>query len=227
MTNQPTLWPSHTGIITRLVAGRGPKAEFVSFTLEMTKKDGSTFRRDAIAFREQMQTVLSLGVGARIYMRGPITRNERTNAAGATYTVTSMTAMTVLHKPLEAEVAQNDGNESAQEAGVVETATADTAPVESAPVKTAEAALPPLPEGATEETHALYTKRDGTKAWRKRPVARAAQAAEPVEEAKAELEAAPVETSAPTVSQVLADQGAPDTAMAAALRAAFGLGVSA
>jgi len=97
-----TLWPSHTGTIIRIKEGRGPKEAFVTFTVAIPKKDGTTFKRDAIAFRDCMHTVLALGVGARVYIRGPLSHARKTNAQGRAYTVTSMTAHSVLHKPLPA-----------------------------------------------------------------------------------------------------------------------------
>lgn len=97
-----TLWPSHTGTITRIKEGRGANGPFVTFTVEIPKKDGTAFKRDAIAFRGVMDTVLALGVGARVYMRGPLRHARKTNAQGRAYTITSMTAHSVLHKPLPA-----------------------------------------------------------------------------------------------------------------------------
>lgn len=194
MTNA-TLWTSHTGTITRMKEGRGPKAAFVSFTVTIAKKDGSTFSRDAIAFREAMDTVLALGVGARVYIRGPLNVGEKATASGAMRKVTSMTAYDVLHKPLADEP--------------IETAARDV--------------VPTLPEGASLDTHQIYTKRDGTKAWRKKAVRAVATPAPILDSAPViAQDAAPsIEDAPPPVAQPLASIDpttiSGDTAMGAAL----------
>lgn len=219
MTNASNLWSSHTGIITRMKEGRGPKAEFVSFTIAIAKKDGGSFNRDAIAFREAMATVLELGVGARVYIRGPISASQKATAEGGMRKVTSMTAYEVQHKPIAAEA---DTAATAQE-----TISAPAAVATPEPVAAAIDGVPAMPEGASLDTHQIYTKRDGAKAWRKRPARKvAATEAAPVEAtaADAPVASAPEAPVAAIVAPVRAIDPtsiSDDTAMGAALRKAL------
>lgn len=102
MPTPPVRWPSYTGTITRLKEGRGPSEAFVVFTLSIPKKDGGTFHRDAIAFRDAMETIQQVGLGGRVYIRGPLSHTRKTNATGQAYTITSIKAITVRHIPLPA-----------------------------------------------------------------------------------------------------------------------------
>jgi hypothetical protein len=201
MTNANTkLWPSFTGVITKLTTGKGEKAEYVTLTIDCGK-----FRKDAIAFKEQMDTIVDLGIGARVYLRGPVETKNVTNGEGKKFNVSSMTVRTVMHKPVPAAQADE----------------ADVAPV--AEVAEVVQSIPDMPEGATDTSHALYTKQDGTKAWRKRPAAQVAKL-EAARTATAEVVAeAPVEAvvEAPVMEMADADDAGPETAMAAAMRRAM------
>lgn len=225
--SKANLWPSCTGTIVRMEQRRGPKALFATLTIECVSKDGKTsFRRDAIAFDNENDTtmtdLLNAGVGARIYARGPIQTAMRETASGAKFRVTTMTVrgFKVLPPMEVTETAQDTATETVAEPAAEQTTQVDT--------------LPALPEGATEETHTLYTKRDGAKAWRKKTAAQLAKAqaaavaeaevTEVVAEAEtpAVVETADVETPAMKASALDAVATAgEDTAMAAAFKAAL------
>jgi hypothetical protein len=96
-TAKTNLWPSFTGVITKLTAGQGAKEAYVTLTIDCGK-----FRKNAIAFKEQMATLVDLGVGARVYLRGPVDSKPLVNAEGKTFNASSMTVRTVMHKPLDA-----------------------------------------------------------------------------------------------------------------------------
>lgn len=227
--SKTTLWPSCTGTIVRMEKRQGQKAEFVSLTLECTSKDGSTsFRRDAFAFDGEkdaiMTELLNAGIGTRIYARGPLKTATRTTESGASFRVSTMTIRQFKLKPAAVEdVTKSDiiaeTAETVVDAPMAEVTAEDLKGLPETPA---------LPEGASEMTHALYTRKDGTKAWRKKSAKQmAAEARRASEAAAAQAEPAvevaqPVaEVAQPVATPLNAVEISGNTAMADALRTAL------
>ena len=223
-------WVNRFGELTEVERATARNGKpMVRATIRSINKDGAAFTTKMTAFNEKVRKeLLEKGIGAFVSLRGPL---KKVPMDGGKYTVEIFEPAMVNTSKVKREDSgagaqtQPSAHEDTGVDQVVESSVEVPETVEAAPVETA---LPALPEGASEETHALYTKRDGTKAWRKRPAARATEPAAAEEaQAKAEVESAvepaQVGAVASTISEVVAEDAAPDTAMAAAFREAFGL----
>jgi hypothetical protein len=215
--SQKKLWASYTGTIIRKETETNDYGPFMKLTIECGTGEDA-FRKDCYTGRaEAIEVLEAMNVGDRVFLRGPQQWSTKTIANGSSIRFSTLRVIYAEPKPLEAA---NASDEVADE-------------------------RPALPEGATEITHQLYTKKDGELAWRKRPakqvaklMAAAAEAGETTEVAAAPapevaFEPAPVKSDvepAGVVAEAKAEAktsvGLPDvegeeTAMAAALRAAM------
>lgn len=213
--SQKKLWASYTGIIIRKETETNDYGPFMKLTIECGSGDDA-FRKDCYTGRtEAIEVLEAMNVGDRVFLRGPQQWSTKTIANGSSIRFSTLRVIYAEPKPLEtANVADEVVDER-----------------------------PALPEGATEITHQLYTKKDGELAWRKRPakqvaklMAAAAEAGETTEVAaapapKAKPEPAPVKSDVKPAGVVaeakaktnveLPEVEGEETAMAAALRAAM------
>lgn len=104
MTNSTQKWTERFGTVTKLEIRRGKKTAFATMTI-----DCKAFTQEAVAFGDELvEKLKAAGVGANVWVKGPLEMVTRKNEAGNEYQEQALKVIYFSNKAAKKDAAQGE-----------------------------------------------------------------------------------------------------------------------